>query len=48
MKHLKVVTKDAPASANILTWPAELKAGPKQAYINALWVHDGTLDYNDV
>jgi len=35
MKHFKSVTKDAPATANILTWGGSLKAA-WGAYINLL------------
>ncbi len=53
MKHLKVVSKDAPSTAAIWTWPAEVKAGgagsAKNAYANLLswFVPSGNYDPTD-
>lgn len=50
MKHLKVVSKDAPSMAAIWTWPAESKAnGAKAAYASLLasFVPSGNYDPTD-
>jgi hypothetical protein len=49
MRHVKVVSKDVPASALILNWPKEVTAAPsaKAAYTNSLFFSPDSLDPND-
>lgn len=48
MKHVAKVTKDIPASANILQWWSQVAGlGAKNNYINALFNHEGSLRTDD-
>lgn len=47
MKHVKQVTKSVPAQANILTWPAQVKAVWGD-FIEILNRAVGTVDFDDV
>lgn len=50
MKHVTIVSKDMPAKANILLWPAQVKGGGnKQAYIDSLSAAgNDSLDADDI
>ena len=48
MKHVAKVTKDIPASANILQWWSQVAGlGSKNSYVNALFNHTGSLRTDD-
>ena len=50
MKHMKVVSKDAPSVASIWSWPTEVKAsGAKNTYaaLLATFVPSGNYDPTD-
>lgn len=48
MKHVAKVTKDIPASANILQWWSQIAGlGAKNGYVNALFNNNGSLRTDD-